>query len=249
MLRRVMMSGGTGGGSVDPTAAAILAKLTSWWEMSETSGVRNDSKGANHLAVNGTGVGAATGVRGSGDVAASFVPNNTLVVSSNASLLVPTGGGDHCMFGWVYLNGNTGVQCFYGKTGGSADRLEYAGSMQGGVYYGQNGGSAYYNASQSAPAAGVWHFFIQWRDATDGMVRMQIDNGPVNVSSSASNPSPGSNDLVFGANGNSGVGYLSGRLQRWGWIRGAILATDERTWLFNSGAGRTYAEMMAAAGM
>lgn len=153
------------------------------------------------------------------------------------------------MFGWVYLTANSGVQCFYGKTNGlSASALEYAGSMQGGTYYGQNGGSSYYNASQSAPAAGAWHFFNQWRDSTDGKVRLQIDDGAVNVSSSASNPSPNLSPLVFGANGTGGSGYLNGRLQRFGWIKGAILTAAERTWLYNSGAGRTYAEIIAASG-
>lgn len=235
------------GGAVDPLAVSILAKLTSWWEMSEASGTRYDSKGSSHLAVDSGSVNTATGVRGSGDVSANFVPNSNLTVDSTG-VRVSSGGGDHCLFGWFYLTSNAGVQGIATKTSGTgSSTLEYAISVQSSVCYGQNGGSAYYNASQSAPSTGAWHFAVLWRDSADGKVRLQIDNGTVNVSSAESNPSPQANKLAFGSNGAGN--YMKGRLQRWGWIKGAILTADERTFLYNSGSSRKYSEIIAASGV
>ena len=244
-MRRFGQPASGGGGGGGPLAASILAKLTSWWEMDENSGSRLDSKGINNLTVNGT-VSTATGVRGAGDVAAAFAGFGALTIASNTSIQVPSGGGDHCIFGWVYLTSNIGAEFFVAKTNASgSSSVEYAFSMQGEIYYAQNGGSSYYNASQSAPTAGTWNFVVMWRDASDGKVRMQINDGAVNVSASSSNPSPNTYDLAFGRNGSSPSEYLTGRLQRWGWIKGATLTADERAWLYNSGAGRTYAELTA----
>lgn len=234
-----------GGG--DPIATTIRAKLTSWWEMTEASGSRNDSKGANHLTIVGT-VATATGVRGGSDVAASFAGNGGLTVLSNETLRIAPGGGAHCMFGWVYLTSNSGVQYFFIKWDDettTAPGAEYMGLLASSNYYAQNGGSTYTNALQAAPAAGAWHFYILWRDPDDGKVRLQLDNGPVVASTGASNPDPNGTSLLFGRN-TAGNYRMTGRLQRWGWINGAILTADERTWLYNAGAGRTYAELLAA---
>lgn len=245
MMRRMGPPPSSSGG--DPTATSIRAKLTSWWEMTETSGVRNDSNGTNHLSIVGT-VSTATGVRGGSDVAAAFAANGGLTVLSNDTLRVATGGGAHCMFGWVYLTSNSGVQYFFSKwddATSEAPGAEYVGVLASSSYYAQNGGTAYTNALQAAPAAGAWHFYIMWRDPVDGKVRLQLDNGAVAASTGASNPDPNGTSLIFGRNAANNY-PMTGRLQRWGWINGAILTEDERTWLYNAGAGRTYAELVAA---
>lgn len=234
----------TGGGG-DPGAAAILAKLTSWWEMDEASGNRADSIGSNHLAPNGT-VSTAAGSRGS-DVAASFAGAGSLGKSSTSSLQVPTAPATHCVFGWAYFNTNTGNQTIVSKWDVSSSAgLEYhidniAGSMRG-----INGASSYYTASASAPSAAAWHFYVLWRDPADGLVRLQIDDGTIYVSSSATNPAQTTSSLFFGSAGHT-VNFLRGRVQRWGWIKGAILDPTERTYLYNSGTGKTLAEIIADA--
>lgn len=239
------------GGSADPTALSIFNKLTSWWEMNEASGTRSDSKGTNHLAVGGT-VSTATGVRGGADVAASFAAGGWLHAVDSASLSVPSGGGDHCLFGWFYITSGNGF--FAGKWDASGpSAYEYGMQVSGGTVYGQNGGGGYVSATQASPGTGSWHFGILWRDSaagTDaGKVRLEIDNGTVNLSASASSPSDTINELGFAtAAGSGGSSLLTGRLQRWGWIKGNLLTPTERTWLYNSGAGRTWAELYAAAG-
>lgn len=215
--------------------------------MSEASGIRYDSKGTNHLTVSGT-VTTGGGVRGSGDTAAAFAGTGGLFANYDGSLSLPSGGGAHCMFGWVYLESNSGVQFFFSKwDNGSttSSGAEYMGSLQSGTYYAQNGGSSYTNAGAPAPAAGAWHFYVMWRDPADGKIRLQLDNGTVVASTASSNPNTNSTELTFGRDLANSF-KMTGRLQRWGWIKGAILTAAERTFLYNSGTGRTYAELVAA---
>ncbi|MHC9085332.1 hypothetical protein ACYX7E_09870 [Luteimonas sp. RIT-PG2_3] len=236
-----------GSGSI---AASILGKLTSYWDMSEASGARLDSKGANHLSVVGT-VNTAAGSRGS-DVAAAFVGTGGLVAPNDASLNVPAGGGNHCFFGWLMLTAPAATQFAAAKWNASGSgNLEYAVSAQAGVLYAQNGGVGYTNASTTVPAANTWSFVVMWRDAAAGAdagkVRIQRDEGTIALSASASNAPVTASSLGFGQAGSSATNRLTGRLQRWGWIKGDILTPAERAWLYNGGAGRTYAEIVAAA--
>lgn len=229
-------------------ALDIYNKLTSWWEMGEASGTRNDSLGTNHLGVVST-VSTAQGVRGVGDVAASFAGTGALTVASNSTLQVPSGGGNHCFFGWVYFTNITAAAFVLSKWNASgSSAMEYSLQVSASVLYGQNGGSSYYSASNTAPAINGWHFVVVWRDSADGKVRMQVDNGTIYVSASASNPTAGANTLAFGQAGSSTSARLSGRIQRWGWIKGSFLTADERTYLYNSGTGRTWTELATAAG-
>lgn len=235
--------------NADPVAVSIMAKLTSWWEMTESSGNRMDSKGSSHLSIVGT-VTTAPGVRG-GEVAAAFAGSGGLIVPSNLSLRVDTGGGAHCMFGWIYLTSNSGIQYFFNKWDDvttTAPGAEYMGSVVSSNYYAQNGGTSYTSVITPAPAAGAWHFYVMWRDPVDGKLRLQLDNGTVISSAGASNPS-GTDAPLFFARNQAGNYRMSGRLQRWGWMNGEILTADERAWLFNGGSGRTFAEVRAAAGM
>lgn len=221
--------------------AALLAKITSWWEMDEEEGTRFDSKGSNHLSTVAGAVSTASGVRGGDDVAASFTGGGGLVAADSTTLDVPSGGGDHCFFGWFYVtSGNCMLMAKWDAS--SATTMEYGAEVYGSDIYAENGGGTYYYPIGPRPPNGEWHFFVGWRDSMDGKVRQQVDNGTIYVSPSASNPNPTSNGLGFGQAGTSPSSRLNGRLQRWGWIKGAILTADERTWLYNGGAGRTYSD-------
>lgn len=235
------------GAASDPTAASIRSKLVSWWEMGEASGTRSDSKGANHLSNIAGTVSTGTGLRGGGDVAVSLAGTGGLYANDSASLSVPSGGGDHCIFGWAYVTTSANMYLFAKWEAGTASSMEYALDwFTDGKLYAQNGGTTYYNVTATEPALNTWFFVVVWRDSADGKVRIQVNNGTVYASTSASNPSDTASALGFGQIGSTTNNRLSGRLQRWGWAKGAILTSGERTWLYNSGSGRTYAELAAA---
>ena len=235
------------GGATDPDAIAIRAKLTAWWEMSEASGARNDAKGTSHLSVDGT-VTTATGVRGGADVAASFAGAGGLFVTDNTAISVPSGGGNHCIFGWAYISSSSPRQFLVAKWNQvGAASLEYSiQTADDGKIYGASGASAYYYTPGSGVTTitGSWVFYVQWRDSTDGKLRLQINDGTIHTSSLATDPNDTGSSLGFGYI-PTGAFKLTGRMQRWGFARGAILTSGERTWLYNSGAGRTWAEILA----
>jgi hypothetical protein len=234
--------------SYNPHAASLVGKLTAWWEMTEASGTtRNDSIGTTHLLDPTASVGTSTGPRG--DTAAAFPGTAGLESSGDAAnVSVAAGGGNHCLFGWAYFDATTGTNQFFAAKWNATTSagMEYACQLNGSsTIVGQNGGSAYRNATVAAPSAAAWHFYVVWRDSADGLVRLQIDNGAVNVSASSSNPSDTTNKISFGQTIANTL-RLTGRLQRWGFTNTAILTADEKTYLYNSGAGRTWAEIVAA---
>lgn len=229
----------------DPIAASILSKLTSWWELSESSGTRADSHGVNDLSPNGT-VTTAAGVRGSGDVAVAFSGAGTLGVPAAASMQVPSGGGDHCLFGWYYVTSAFASAGFFSRWNAvNAGTLEYYARVESGNAQFLNGGSAYRVASTPA-SNNTWQFFVGWRDSADGYPRVQVNNGSVADAGAASNPSVQTHATTLGGS-TAGNNRMTGRLQRWGWIKGGILTPAERAWLYNGGAGRTYTEIVSAA--
>jgi hypothetical protein len=246
--RALLLSYGAAASTYDPAAASLVGKLTAWWEMTEGSGAtRNDSIGTTHLLDPTAGVGTSTGPRG--DTAASFPGTAGLESSGDAAnVSVAAGGGDHCLFGWAYFNATTGTNQFFAAkwNASTSAGMEYACQLNGSsTIVAQNGGSAYRNATTAAPSAAAWHFYVMWRDSADGLVRLQIDNGSISVASASSNPSDTTNKISFGQTIANTL-RLTGRLQRWGFTNTAILTADEKTYLYNSGNQRTWAEIVAA---
>lgn len=233
-------------GASAPALGAIGNKITSYWDMSESgTSNRNDSKGTNHLVANGA-VSTRTGVRGGGDIAADFDGTCFLEVASNSTLQVPSGGGNHELFGWVNLASTSGTPAIAAKWDASnALALEYLIDVEAGVLYITEGSSGYYyNATGPSPGTGTWRFVTMWRDATDGKVRLQMDDGTIGVSASASNPVPATLPVTFAATAGGNL-KMSGGLQMWGWIKDDILTGAQRTTLINSGSGKTWAEIVS----
>lgn len=229
----------------DPLASSILSKLTSWWEMTEASGVRADSHSSNDAAALGS-VSTGLGVRG--DTAANFQDGGILEVANSADIEPPPGGGAHCLFGWFYTTSNSGSRAFASRWNAvNSLGLSYYARVEGENVQFQNGGSSYQTASAPAPAVNQWHFMCGWRDPESGAVRVQVNAGAVYSSTGVSNPTPQTHPMRFGVSSSGGTHRLPGRLQRWGWIKGDILTPAERAWLYNGGVGRTYAEIVASA--
>lgn len=244
----------------NPIPAAIYAKLSAYWDMTEVSGTRIDSvippTGHGNDFDTNTNVTAAVGLRGGSDISGAvagnggFQNNTSAGQPQSASVQVPV-NGSFCVFGWFYLNsipvgsGESEIVAKWGNGGYSF--LEYLITPYGGQLRASQGGdSGYVDAFTTLPSLNAWHFVASWRDVTDGKVRIQLDNGVVGVSDGPSNPTPRSSLLQLGT--AQGVSFMNGRLSRWGFIKGDLLTQDEMTWMINSGQGRDYAEIKALAG-
>ena len=91
-------------------------------------------------------------------------------------------------------------------------------------------------------AAATWFFLVLWFDTTANTWNMTVNNSTTSSAATGSNaPSTSTTAFTFGAHAGPGA-YYDGRLDQWGfWKR--VLTSAEKTYLYNSGNGRTYAEI------
>lgn len=153
-------------------------------------------------------------------------------VPSNSTL--GTGTSDFTYSGWFYTLG-AGNYLLLGKGGSEASIQQINNTL---VFNKQSVASV---ATSPTFSYNAWHFFVAWR--TGGVWYIQIDNGTVN-SATYTNPATNSTSLTIGWNGQSGDAKFNGRLDEITfWKR--YLTADEIAYLYNSGAGRSYLEIVA----
>ena len=224
--------------------------LVSWWKMDETSGTRTDSNGANHLADNNT-VGSTTGKQGN---ASLFVMANSEYLSIQDNPSVSMGNGARmAVCTWVKLNSKslTGVQNFVTKRGatngtweyflrydGRVDRFVYLASADG---YAATTAEVKANtfASQSgSPVIGTWYFVCGGNDGLNAWI--SINAGTRDTVPFTTGIYDGPNMLRIGSGYNAE--YLDGALDEMALYKRS-LTQAEVEWLYNSGSGRTYADL------
>lgn len=228
---------------------SLKQNLISWWKLDEQSGTRNDAHGTNHLSDNNTVLYAA-GKQGD---AADFEKSNSefLSIANNASL--NTGGHTDFTFAcWVRFES--------APTGGDdmvfAAKFDYALETSEEWVIDLYGDGFFYLTVLSGtgdflfvpgPAATIntWYFVVAWHDATADTINIQVNNGSVASVANANGIKTGSTvPLYLGAvKDGAGVTYPHDGLidEAAFWKR--VLTADERTWLYNSGNGRTYEEL------
>jgi RHS repeat-associated protein len=103
--------------------------------------------------------------------------------------------------------------------------------------------SAYVDSG--AVTANAWHTVFAWQEAANNTINIQVDNGPVTTVGLSSKSTDSSNPLSIGAFPN-GSTELDGRIDEVA-IYKRVLTAQERTWLYNSGQGRSYAEVTPSA--
>lgn len=222
---------------------AVIDNLKAYWSLEETSGTRADAHGSNDLTDVNT-VTSTTGIQGT---AASFDSANTesLEVSDPVDLRL---GSDtsFTMAGWLRVPSaaNTPVWAKASPFGGNqieyllrydADNLRFRFFLQD--------GAVAHNHSVSLSSA-TWYFVIMWHDAAADTINVQVNNGTASSTSHTGGTTYYSGSLfALGRQAGSG-GTFTGDLDEVGfWDR--ALTSDERTWLYNSGAGRSYADIVA----
>lgn len=231
---------------------AVLDNMVAFWELGEASGTRNDSFGTNHLTDHG--VGQITGKVGN---AARFNPNPAtgqyLSCADNAALSL---GPDtpFTLVGWFYVNlidvlsqFNT-ILCKRETSGAqpyeyrlqfdfSSGFISFSVTKTSGTDFGSV-------TNTTTIASGSWYFVCAWHDPVADTLNLQINSG---TAASTTGYTFGTIDTTgefwLGAD-PLGTGYWPGYLDQWGlWKR--VLISTERTWLYNSGAGRSYADLVA----
>jgi hypothetical protein len=220
--------------------------LISYWNLDEVGGTRYDSHGTNHLTDNNT-VGSVN--RGPAGTVANFVATNSESLSK-ASFVMP---GSYMVAGWLKFH-NNGAPYFNCS-------LDYANNIQTTLWLsnpntlahivGDGASSAYAGCfTPGAPSLvndGLWHFVEAWFDGSDKTPHIRVDRGTadnwVPGTPLAGTPYRTAQPLAVGG-GTGGFQFFDGavgRLGLWSAVDQDILAS-----LFNSGSGKSYADLTAA---
>lgn len=218
--------------------------LVSAWELGETSGNRADSHGGHTLTDNNT----VTFRTGKQNYAASFTRANSeyLSVADHADFNFSTKSFTFSL--WVILDDKTTTQRFIVKTatGNLELYLSYNLSINRFIFQistdGTNLNFAVTANNLGIPNAAQWYNILIERDAVNGHIAIQVDNGSPNQTAFTGTLFNGSGDLMISANSM----FLNGAIDQI-FLFDGILTVTQKTWLYNAGNGRTYAEVIAYA--
>lgn len=225
------------------THAAVITSLVSYWELNEASGTRNDAHSTNHLTDNNT-VLSTTGKVGT---AADFETSTSEYLSRASNSALQAGDIDFTFAAWINLESATSgiIASKDSNAGSSRDyTLEYSTGF-GPIFY-VNG--SFLAGPGGTLSNSTWYFVVGWHDATANTTNLQIDNGTVNsTSTGGAAPDVSASQFRIGAREYSGAeGYFDGLIDEVGFWK-KVLTPTERTWLYNAGAGRSYADIVAEA--
>lgn len=225
---------------------AITDNLISFWELEEASGTRVDAHGTYDLTDNNTVL------QGSGKVGncADFELDNSesLSVADNADL---SGGDlDFTFCAWVNAESLGAFATIAAKhngltTVGSEWGLFFnnsgAGSFRLSLYQGVATTLSVTASTLGIPVTATWYFLVCGYDATNDLGFIQGNNGAADTGAFAGGINDTATAFRLGAVDTATLCW-DGLIDQAGyWKR--VLTADERTFLYNAGAGRAYSEL------
>ena len=227
----------------------LLTFTESWWGMDDAAdSTRLDSHGSNDLA-DTNGVGQATGIISN---AADFVSANseTLSVARNSSMQL--GNIDFFVATWTYTSTFLSqVIVSQIVSDASVNTIPFSLHLRGttttepAIIVGNGStGALLINTSYGVIPSNTWMFIAAWYDATADLLYIQTDNGTVDSVSYAGGSYDGVADWYFGSvNGVST--YANARVDETIFVKNYVPTEADRTWLYNSGAGRSYSDLLS----
>lgn len=230
--------------SIKPAAGGgngLLTGLVPFWKLDEASGNGVDSNSSITLTDNNT-VTSNTGQVYA--LAREFTaPSSESLSATDPAGISFSGNQDFTIAVWWYMASNTVFNAVLCKaSSGSPANREYSMFHENtyGMIFGiSNGTTMSEAASGSNLSAGAWHFAIGWHDSTLDTANVQVDGGSVVSVAHSAGVQDASKDFYIGSIGAGD--YFSGRVGP-ACIWNRILTSDQRTALWNSGAGLAYAD-------
>lgn len=228
---------------------SVIANLVSYWSLEEASGTRADAHGGHTLSDNNT-VTSGTGKVGT---AAQFTAANSesLSASDHDDFSI---NGDFSVLAWVKPSA-LGASTFRRV----ATKDDVGSNREWSLYISDGGNvvlevfdsvSGFIQASSSAITSdgNTWSCLISTYTAADKKARVYVNAGSEAVSAALTNgPGNTTSGFYIGTASDGSFQDMDGLIDEVG-IWGKLLTSDERTWLYNSGSGRSYADIVAEAG-
>lgn len=226
----------------DPIGDALRADVKAYWKFDD-SGLLNDATGRGNTWTNNGNVASATGKIGQ-----AIAPNGTEQYLSRVSTAdLTVGNGSFTIAGWIYITAFLGAEvgegALFWKSDNTADEIYL--SIQNAtrviVFY-TNDGDNY--TSVFVPTSGQlsaeqWYFVEAWRNLNDTTINIRLNNSDSqSMGTAGTNPTTSATTSIGAYAGGTHTNRFNGRVDEMGfWHR--VLTTDERAYLYNSGAGRT----------
>lgn len=224
-----------GGSPVEPAGETFAHKLISWWDF---DGDYKDLYGPNHLSGTGT---FSAGHIGDALTKSTRAENPTAIGLPNMGSSSTAPGLS--FGGWFYL-ASTGAEDMV-LLAGSTERFRIAFRSGNQVHFiSGSSGSVTISSSVGAVAVGNWYFVVAQIERSTRAMSLWL-NGTQIATGTASTTHMGASDRISFGRPSSGV--VTALRNDSSFISGDILTSDEIAWLYSSGAGRSGADVLAAA--
>ena len=222
--------------------SALYTNLIAYWKLDEASGNRADSKGSNTL----TDTNTVTSTTGKQSNAAVFTKANSeyLTVADNSSLSV--GDIDFYFSCWIYPTLNDASDQYIAAKGGSSGnrawelRIDWVNARLRFSVYNPSDTATTVNSANSSIAVNTWYFVECWHDSVGNVIGVSINNGTAVTAAHTTGVKDDTGPFQLGARNASG--FYQGNIDEFGFWK-YMPSSGDRTFLFNSGAGRTYANV------
>lgn len=226
---------------------SLTDSIVAYWKLDEASGTRFDSVGSSHLTDYNT-VGTATGRIGT---AISYATGNTdkyLGCADNDALSM--GDIDFTIAGWFKRTDNSAQGMLANKwnwnTPSREYLLEYNTADHARFYIATTGQTQVGVVDSFDPSIGDWTWICGWHDATANTLNIQVNARTVVSTSHSGGVNNGTATFTIGPYSVLSNYASAMDIDEVGiWKR--VLTSDERTTLYNSGAGLTYPFSSSAA--
>lgn len=229
--------------SVTVSDPPLTTDLISFWKLEESSGTRVDVVKAYDMSDNNTVTQAAGKIGNS----AQFTRANSEWLERADNSDLSTGANSFSVTAWVYLDTKTNTMAIASKTDGvtagdseyllwydtAADRFKFS-------TYDDLGTETVATASTfGAPATATWYLVIGTRTQGSLTIGISVNAGTQDTAVETLAPPDTTAAIRLGANDATEINFWDGRIDAVGFWKKALSA-DERTSLYNAGAGREY---------
>lgn len=223
--------------------------LVAWWAL-DSGALVTDSHGANTLTNSGVAEGAAKVGTASGDFEAT--ENDLMSIADNAALSM--GDIDFTITAWFKAESrfSTAMRVIskrQANTNGDFDLYIDVNGASGRVYWsifdavsGEGNVSYPYTLN-----AGTWYFVAVYHDASESAGGIRVDADTWNAASFGAKTARDSTADLYLGNLQQVARPWDGLIDEVTVWKNRVLTDDEVSWLYNSGNGRSYADLTGGA--
>lgn len=230
-------------------SGVLITALTASWELQEAANTNaTDSKNGHTGTQTGGNIG--TGL-GPADVNAArdFNAGLSQYFSAADHANLDTGDIDFCVESWVRLDSVTGSRGFVVKEGAAGNRdygLVFNGASERFNFRVSNDGTAQVVIPANVlglPVINTWYHLIGCHDSVGNQLTLYVNDVTQTAVAHTTGVFIGTSAVHLGA--INAANFFDGRKAYSRLYKNLIISAADRTWLYNAGTGRTYAEIQA----